>query len=451
MIRNCGLGRVNWVECKTLIFTSGCFDFSFCLLAFASWSKWAFCIVFVLAIMMQMMKLKDQKTVRFYPGGDDKLNVVVLPTVDPTKLEKSSLSMYKVSSSYLVGDGGFQGGRGRSTTTQYMFGKSKKTGLNNILDPESEIVLKWNWVFIISGLIALFIDPLYFYLPSIGGDEKNSCVNTDVNLQILVTFFRTIAVSSISCILLLSSGQGIFYQGPVSLERVLLSACWSDGSSFQLLEARNRSEKQCSCPHSIASIYSTIISIIPLKFPNHQGTSVVTKTAWAGAAYNLLFYILTSHVLGAAWYLLSFDRYTHCWKSKCRREKSPNKCILKYLNCDDIHVPGRAAWNVVSANFIDKYFYCLWWGLQQLSSYGQNLQASTFIGETLFAILIAIFGLVLFAHLIGNMQTYLQSITQGLEAWRLKRRDTEEWMTHRLLPEDLKHRVIELGCNSWGG
>lgn len=39
-----------------------------------------------------------------------------------------------------------------------------------------------------------------------------------------------------------------------------------------------------------------------------------------------------------------------------------------------------------------------------LSSYGQNLSTSTFIGETSFAILIAILGLVLFAHLIGNMQ-----------------------------------------------
>lgn len=38
------------------------------------------------------------------------------------------------------------------------------------------------------------------------------------------------------------------------------------------------------------------------------------------------------------------------------------------------------------------------------SSYGQNLSTSTFIGETSFAILIAILGLVLFAHLIGNMQ-----------------------------------------------
>lgn len=44
------------------------------------------------------------------------------------------------------------------------------------------------------------------------------------------------------------------------------------------------------------------------------------------------------------------------------------------------------------------------------SSYGQSLETSIYIGETLFAILIAIMGLVLFAHLIGNMQVRSNSI-----------------------------------------
>lgn len=105
--------------------------------------------------------------------------------------------------------------------------------------------------------------------------------------------------------------------------------------------------------------------------------------------------------------------------------------------------------NVVSTEFLEKYFYCLWWGLQNLSSYGQSLNTSTFIGETSFAILIAILGLVLFAHLIGNMQTYLQSITVRLEEWRLKRRDTEEWMRHRQLPQNLRERVRRFVQYKW--
>ncbi|CAF2132261.1 unnamed protein product [Brassica rapa subsp. trilocularis] len=61
------------------------------------------------------------------------------------------------------------------------------------LDPGIEIVLKWNWVFILSCMIALFIDSLYFFVPSIGGNKDYPCARTDTNLRLLVTFFRTIA------------------------------------------------------------------------------------------------------------------------------------------------------------------------------------------------------------------------------------------------------------------
>lgn len=36
-----------------------------------------------------------------------------------------------------------------------------------------------------------------------------------------------------------------------------------------------------------------------------------------------------------------------------------------------------------------------------------------------------------------------------LEEWRLKRRDTEEWMKHRQLPEDLKQRVRRFVQYKW--
>ena len=41
------------------------------------------------------------------------------------------------------------------------------------------------------------------------------------------------------------------------------------------------------------------------------------------------------------------------------------------------------------------------------SSYGQSVVTSTFTSETLFCIVICIGGLVLFSHLIGNMQVLL--------------------------------------------
>ncbi|KAK6158733.1 hypothetical protein DH2020_006047 [Rehmannia glutinosa] len=218
--------------------------------------------------------------------------------------------------------------------------------------------------------------------------------------------------------------------------------------------------------------------IFPLSSEIIKATGVVTKTAWAGAAYNLLLYMLASHVLGACWYLLSIQRHATCWKSACRAEFNSSGCSLTFLDCGTLRHSDREKWanstvifkkcdpndttyfnygifgkavvnNVVSSEFVEKYFYCLWWGLQNLSSYGQTLSTSLFIGETLFAILIAILGLVLFAHLIGNIQTYLQSMTVRLEEWRLKRRDTEEWMRHRQLPEDLQQRIRRFTQYKW--
>lgn len=100
-------------------------------------------------------------------------------------------------------------------------------------------------------------------------------------------------------------------------------------------------------------------------------------------------------------------------------------------------------------NFISKYCYCLWWGLQNLSTLGQGLQTSTYPWEVIFSISLAILGLILFALLIGNMQTYLQSLTIRLEEMRVKRRDSEQWMHHRLLPQDLKERVRRYDQYKW--
>ncbi|KAK8952902.1 putative cyclic nucleotide-gated ion channel 17 [Platanthera guangdongensis] len=220
--------------------------------------------------------------------------------------------------------------------------------------------------------------------------------------------------------------------------------------------------------------------IFPLSYEIIKATGVVTKTAWAGVAYNLLLYMIASHVIGASYYLLTIDRQTTCWKLECARENGTSgaHCHMKFLDCEmssgidqnwansttvfahcnandqsisfNFGIYQRTLQTeVVSSNFVRKYFYSLWWGLQNLSTFGQGLKPSSFIGETSFCILIVILGLILFAHLIGNIQTHLQSITVRLEEWRLKRRDTEQWMKHRQLPHELKERVRRFVQYKW--
>ncbi|GJU73760.1 hypothetical protein Tco_1265165 [Tanacetum coccineum] len=57
---------------------------------------------------------------------------------------------------------------------------------------------------------------------------------------------------------------------------------------------------------------------------------------------------------------------------------------------------------------------------------GKGLQTSTYPREALFSITLPILGLILFALLIDNMQTYLQSLTIRLEKKRFKRRDVSD-------------------------
>ena len=46
-------------------------------------------------------------------------------------------------------------------------------------------------------------------------------------------------------------------------------------------------------------------------------------------------------------------------------------------------------------------------------------------------------------------QTYLQSTTTRLEEMRVKRRDAEQWMSHRLLPDGLRERIRRYEQYKW--
>lgn len=373
-----------------------------------------------------------------------------------------------------------------------------------ILDPGSEVTLKWNRIFLFSCFIALFIDPLYYYLPTVSG-PNHSCVKLDRTLSIVVSFFRTIVdifyflhIAIKFRTAYIAPSSRVFGRGELVMNRSKIAKRYLSSEFFiELIAAlplpqiviwivmpvanNSNSDKNYHALSLVVFLQyiPRLYLIFPLSNKIIKATGVVTKTAWAGAAYNLLLYMLASHVLGASWYLLSIERLTTCWLNECKKDIN---CLPEYLNCEFLNGINRQNWenstsvlhncdvnfgndgtisfnygifegalsnNVVSINFIQKYFYCLWWGLQNLSSYGQNLATSTYIGETTFAIIIAIIGLVLFAHLIGNMQTYLQSVTIRLEEWRLKRRDTEEWMSHRQLPRELRERVRKFIQYKW--
>ncbi|KAJ1420117.1 RmlC-like jelly roll fold [Sesbania bispinosa] len=452
------------------------------------------------------MELKNEKLVRFSNDGKQNLEPP-WEKIDAHKYHEKPFPAYKIQAEYEITSGD---NKNKMNIRFPTFGKFKvfpenhETWKKRIIDPGSDMFLEWNRAFLFACILALFVDPLFFYLPSVANDGNSSCMATDLNLGIVVTCFRTFA--DVFYLLnmaikfrtaYVSPSSRVFGKGELVMDPRLIARRYLRSDFFLDLVATlplpqiviwfiMPAIRSSHADHTNNALVLIVLLqyaprlylIFPLSSQIIKATGVVTKTAWAGAAYNLLLYMLASHVLGASWYLLSIERHATCWKSECRNEILPVKCVLKYLDCSTLYNGDRMKWanttsvfgscnpenstnfnygifgnavenNVVSSAFIEKYLYCLWWGLQNLSSYGQGLTTSTFVWETAFAIVMSILGLVLFAHLIGNMQTYLQSITVRLEEWRLKRRDTEEWMSHRQLPQHLRERVRRFVQYKW--
>eukprot|EP00249_Psilotum_nudum_P008117 c21054_g1_i1 orf=621-2627(-) len=373
-----------------------------------------------------------------------------------------------------------------------------------ILDPRSTFVQRWNKVFLVSCLIALFVDPLFFFLPSISDAD---CIQIQHSLTVVIAILRSITDTFYVFHMFLqfriayvAPSSRVFGSGVLVVDPKLIARrYWKRDIWLHLLAVlpfpqvviwivipatyEETTEVTNTALHFIIffQYIPRLILIFGLTSKIIKTAGVVTKTAWAGAAYNLALYILASHVVGACWYALAIERKNSCWRKQCMLEYTMDKCDYSFLYCETLSPSKniqRNLWyqvtnvtlqcrtkntgffdygiytdafdsNIVQAKLPNKYFYCLWWGFRNLSSFGQNLATSTFIGEIVFAISIAIVGLVLFSLLIGNMQTYLQSLGVRIEEWRVRQRDTEEWMRHRQLPLDLRRRVRRFNQYKW--
>ncbi|KAK4750078.1 hypothetical protein SAY87_027527 [Trapa incisa] len=368
-----------------------------------------------------------------------------------------------------------------------------------ILDPRGPLVNRWNKIFLMACLVSLFVDPLFFYLPKA---SKSVCIHVSIRLGGSLTLIRSI-VDAFYMIQIfvrfrtayVAPSSRVFGRGELIIDRNKIASRYLRRNFWPELVASlplpqvliwlvipNMKGSTFISSRNVVSfiiIFQYLLRLYllyPLSKQIVNATGVVTETAWASAAYNLMLFMLASHVLGASWYLLSIERQEECWRKACSKANL-TFCHSRNFDCRSMEDSSRASWlqpsevsvvcdpnegsftfgiyadsvtySVTSSRFFNKYFYCLWWGLRNLSSLGQNLSTSTYIGEIIFAIVVAILGLVLFALLIGNMQTYLQSTTVRLEEWRIRRTDTEQWMKHRQLPHELKQSIRRYDQYKW--
>ncbi|KAG5538240.1 hypothetical protein RHGRI_018984 [Rhododendron griersonianum] len=367
-----------------------------------------------------------------------------------------------------------------------------------ILDPQGKFLQRWNKIFVLTCVIAVAVDPLFFYIPVIDDDKK--CLSLDNKLEIIAcvlrTFvdifyilhiifqFRTGFIAPSSRVF----GRGELIDDPYAIAKKYLSSYFViDVLSILplpqvvilvIIPQTNGPVALVTKEFLKAVIFCQyvprLLRICPLYKEVTRTAGIFAETAWAGAAFNLLIYMLASHVVGAFWYLFAIERKDRCWHDACTKDDcdsllycregaNPVDDFLKYSctflepseikNRTDfdfgIFLDAHKSHIVEKGDFPKKFFYCFWWGLRSLSSLGQNLKTSTFVGEIVFAVSISILGLVLFSLLIGNMQKYLQSITKRVEEMRVKRRDAEQWMSHRMLPENLRERIRRYEQYKW--
>ncbi|KAL1345468.1 hypothetical protein HN51_019200 [Arachis hypogaea] len=367
-----------------------------------------------------------------------------------------------------------------------------------ILDPRGQAIHRWNKIFLVASLVSLFVDPLFFYLPVV---QDEVCIDIGVTLEVALTLIRTVGDAFYVIQIFakfrtayVAPSSRVFGRGELVIDtskiavKYLFKGFWLDFLAAlpipqvliwiiipTLRGSTMANTKNVLRFFIIFQYVPRLYLIFPLSSQIVSATGVVTETAWAGAAYNLMLYMLASHILGACWYLLSIERQEACWRNVCNVEKP--FCEYAFFDCRRVGNSKRDLWflasnitnlcspdsnfyqfgiyadavtsQVTSSSFFNKYFFCLWWGLRNLSSLGQGLLTSTFVGEIMVAVVVATLGLVLFALLIGNMQTYLQSTTVRLEEWRVKRTDTEQWMHHRQLPQELRQSVRKYDQYKW--
>lgn len=70
-----------------------------------------------------------------------------------------------------------------------VFSEDYETVNDNILDPRGHVLSRWNKIFLLSCLLSLFVDPLFFYLPSV---EDDSCLQASVTFEIVLTVVRSL-------------------------------------------------------------------------------------------------------------------------------------------------------------------------------------------------------------------------------------------------------------------
>ncbi|KAJ6334650.1 hypothetical protein OIU78_011504 [Salix suchowensis] len=193
-----------------------------------------------------------------------------------------------------------------------------------ILDPQGSFLQIWNKIFMLVCVLAVAIDPLFFYIPWIKGTEKDKCLDLDHKMEAaacaLRTFIDVLLPKNTSPLTLIVDILSI-----LPLPQAVLTIILPSVVGPVSLAAKNLLELVI-----FTQYIPRLVRIYPLFKEITSTSGILTETAWAGAVFNLFLYMLASHIIGAFWYLFSIEREDSCWREAC---KDHGRCDSMYWGC----------------------------------------------------------------------------------------------------------------------
>ncbi|KAI7729652.1 hypothetical protein M8C21_015745 [Ambrosia artemisiifolia] len=318
--------------------------------------------------------------------------------------------------------------------------------ISGVKNPHAKDVQRWNKFVVITCLIAIFLDPIFFFVLSV--EKGHKCIV--LNWQLTKTIFRVAFISPESRVV----GAGDLVDDPWKIALHYLSGFFF--LDLFILLPLPQSVAISGANYAKNLLRSAIlVQYIPRLFrflpllAGQSPTNFIFESAWANFVINLLTFVLAGHVVGSCWYLFGLQRVNQCLRDACHDSGFLN--CKKLIDCghgggDDIIRTGWQENANASACFQEDGFP---YGIYQISTLAGNQTPSYFVWEVLFTMGIIGLGLLLFALLIGNMQNFLQGLGRRRLEMSLRRRDVEQWMSHRHLPEDLRKKIRDSERYHW--
>ncbi|XP_050260441.1 cyclic nucleotide-gated ion channel 1-like [Quercus robur] len=339
----------------------------------------------------------------------------------------------------------------------------------------SFVRLQYRQIFVFFRTLAVSLDPLFFYVPLIKEDKK--CIG----LNNVVWTIAVVSRSVVDAVFLvhfvveymirrdeLKNGRRHLWFIMLNVLAILPIPQVVMPSMYSVMR-RTKSSNITILNSLILLQYGPRVFQIYRywKELNREGESNNKASQRFKATWNLFLYILAGHVLGAFWYFFSTQRLAACWHKACGihgveisfncdhsfrnlsfiddfcRIDTPNPSTFDF----GIFLEARQSGSLESTNYLPKAFYCFWWGMRNLSSFGSNLQTSSYIWENIFALGISIFGLLLFLYFIGNLQTYMEYSKHGFD----RTKEREEGLKGRMGKRRKQQQNLDLWMYSKHG